>query len=93
MAFGYLKTAGLTTNSEIDFSKTSVKLLAQEKIGKDLYNQVHLITFTKKPEDLVTLARRSNDQIQVITVNEASSQECSMSAVDVYVISRHLGGR
>jgi hypothetical protein len=82
MAFATLKNAQLLNNDNVDFSKTRVARLASEKVGKDLYRQIHDVTFTLK----------SGDTIDVITRNDASSDECSMSAVDVYVISKHLGG-
>ena len=82
MAFVYLKDAGLTSNDNIDFTKTKTTLLASESIGKDLYRQVHDVVFTEK----------SGRTIEVITRNTASSEECSMSGVDVFVISKHLGG-
>ena len=82
MAFVYLKDAGLTSNDELDFTKTKTTLLASERIGKDLYRQVHDVVFTEK----------SGETIEVITRNNASSEECSMSGVDVFVVSRHLGG-
>jgi hypothetical protein len=66
---------GLTTES----AKTV--RLASEKIGKDLYRQVHLVTLTDD----------AGKTVEVVTVNDASSQECSMSSVDAYVVSRHLG--
>jgi hypothetical protein len=34
----------------------------------------------------------SGDPVEVITVNDASHEECSMSGVDVFVISKELGG-
>lgn len=82
MAHGYLKNANLLNNESIDFSKTKVVLLASEKISKDLYRQIHLVTFVEK----------SGRQIEAITSNEASSQECSMSPVQVFVVSGRLGG-
>ena len=81
MAFAELKNAGITENDKVDFAQTRTVRLASEKIGKDLYRQVHHITFTEK----------SGKIIEVITVNDASSQECSMSGVEVYVIAKHLG--
>lgn len=81
MAFGYLKDAGITDNYKLDFSKTKTVRLASEKIGRDLYRQIHHITFIEK----------SGNTIEVITVNDASNEECSMSGIDVFVISRHLG--
>ena len=82
MAFVHLKNAGLISNDATDFSKTKTVRIASEKIGKDLYRQVHDVTFTE----------RSGNVIEVITVNNASHQECSMSGVEVYVVSKELGG-
>jgi hypothetical protein len=81
MAFVELKNAGITTNDELDFDKTKTVGLASEKIGKDLYRQIHLVTFTRK----------SGETIQVITNNDASNDECSMSGVEVYLVSKRLG--
>src|SRR5512133_2420559 len=81
MAFVHLKNAGLTNNERLDFSKTRVVRLTSEKIGRDLYRQVHHVQFTEK----------AGTRIETITVSDASSAECSMSGVDVYVVARHLG--
>lgn len=83
MAFVHLKNAGLTDNSLTDPTKATAVRLATEKIGKDLYRQVYRVTFH------VT----SGQDIEVITSSNASFEECSMSAVDVFVVSRHLGGK
>lgn len=88
MAFTHLKNAGMVDNDSLDAKKTRVSRLASERIGKHrydgkaVYRQVHLVQFFKK----------SGEPIEVITVNDASHIECSMSDVDVYVISKHLGG-
>jgi hypothetical protein len=81
MAFVLLKNAGITDNSKVDFTKTKTVRLASEKIGKDLYRQVHLVKFTEK----------SGNIVEVITINNVSSYECSMSDVKLFVISKHLG--
>jgi hypothetical protein len=81
MAHTHLKNAGILDESLVDFTKTKVAKLASEKIGKDLYRQVHLVRFEKK----------SGEQISAITVNEVSHRECSMSGADVYLVSRRLG--
>ena len=81
VAFVHLKNAGMTDNYKLDFTKTKTIRLASEKIGKDLYRQIHQVIFTEK----------DGKTIEVITSNDASSEECSMSAVDVFVISKHLG--
>jgi hypothetical protein len=81
-AFVHLKNANITNNDALDFTKTKTVRLASEKIGKDLYRQVHNVTFTEK----------SGRTIEVITVNDASNEECSMSGVQVFVVSKQLGG-
>jgi len=81
MAFATLKNAGLTDNDRLLFEKTSATRLASEPIKGGLFRQVHRVTFTE----------RTGGTIEVITVNDASADECSMSGVDVYVISKHLG--
>lgn len=83
MAFVHLKNAGVTDNDKLEFEKTKVRRLASERIGPDLYQQIHLVTFSEK----------NGKRIQVITSNQASSEECSMTGVDVYVVSQHLGGQ
>ncbi len=81
MAFTHLKNESLINKDTLDFKNTKLTRLTSEEIGKDLYRQVHLVRFPKI----------SGEPIMAITVNEVSSQECSMSNVDVYVISRRLG--
>jgi hypothetical protein len=82
MTFVHLKNAGLTNNDKIDFNLTKVERVASEKIGEDLYRQVHLVTYVEK----------SGKSFDAITTNDASSTECSMSAVKVYVVEKTLGG-
>jgi len=83
MAFVHLKNAAITNNDKLDFAKTKTVRLASEKIAPDLYHQVHHVSFIEK----------SGRLIEVITTNDVSSEECSMSEVDVYVVSKHLGGK
>lgn len=82
MALVHLKNAGLIEPSALDLTKTKIKMLASEKRANDIYRQIHHISFTDK----------SGNVTEVITSNDASNDECSMSGVDVFVISRHLGG-
>src|SRR5690242_10530756 len=81
MAHVHLKNANLLVNEEIDLTKTEVQLLASEKTKKNLYHQIQKVVFTKK----------NGDKISVITENDASKDECSMSGVKVFVISKMLG--
>lgn len=80
-AFVYMKNAGLVTNDQLDFKKTTSRKLSYEKIGKDLYRQVHLVTYERKDHKL----------IQAIVWSDASSAECSMGNAQVFVISQTLG--
>lgn len=82
MAIVSLKNASITDPTKLDESKTKAVLLTSEKVGRDLYRQIYEITFYEK----------SGATVQVITNSEASSSECSMSGVDVYVVARKIGG-
>jgi hypothetical protein len=82
MAFVHLKNAGITDNVKVDFSKTRTVRLASERVGKDLYHQVYDVKFTEK----------SGSVIEVIAIHDASYEECSMTGVEVFLISKHLGG-
>jgi len=77
-----LINAGIIDRDKLDFTKTKTIRLASEQIGRDLYRQIHLVTFTEKDGNVV----------EVITSNEASNVECSMSSVEVFVISKRLKG-
>ncbi|MGF6733239.1 hypothetical protein OKW50_005384 [Paraburkholderia youngii] len=86
IAEGRLKKAGLLGN--IDYTKTKAVQLASEKIGKSedgeqLRREVYHITFHEE----------NGDKVKVIAVNDAGEFECSMSAVEVFVVSRHLPSR
>lgn len=80
MAFVLMKNAGLVDNASIDFSKTKTVRLASERVGKDLWHQVYLVTFQKN----------SGSRIQAISVIDSSSDECSISGVEVFVVSKRL---
>ena len=81
ISYTHLKNAGILESETTDFTKTRVNRLASEKVGKDLYRQVHEITFVKKAGDKVT----------VVAVSDASHEECSMGGVKVFVVSQQLG--
>jgi hypothetical protein len=75
-----MKNAGLADSANIDSSKTTTVRLASEKKGKDLWHQVYYVTFTKK----------SGEVLDAIAVHDASLDDCSMSGVEVFVVSKHL---
>ncbi len=81
MALTHLKNAGMLDDRSIDATRTTVRVLASEPIGKNRFRQVHLVQF----------ARKSGEPVAAITVNEVSREECSMSNVDVYVVASKLG--
>lgn len=74
----WMKNAGIVDIINLDESKTEVTLLASEKKGKDLYTQVYHFIFHDK----------KGNTYQIITKNDASSEECSMSEVNSYLISK-----
>ncbi len=83
MAFVLLKNAGLTDNDKIDFNKTKTARMASENVGKDLYHQVYDVIYTEK----------SGRTIETIAVHDASLEECSMTAVELYVVAQHLSSK
>lgn len=83
MAQGQLEDAGFFRAKQVDFTKSTVTELGAQKVGKDLYRQVHLVRFVT----------RAGEVIQAITVNNASNQECSMGGVEVYPVSKKIGSR
>ncbi|MBR0962798.1 hypothetical protein JQ554_01800 [Bradyrhizobium diazoefficiens] len=82
MALVHLKNAGLIDIPSVIETQTRAVRLASEKISKDLHQQVYDIIFHTS----------DGKTIEVITNSRASSEECSMSAVDIYVVSQKIGG-
>jgi len=76
-----MKDAGIVTNDQLDFKKNHVEKISLRKIGKDLYRQVHLVTFERKNHKLV----------QAVVMNDASSDECAMGNTQIFVISQTFG--
>ena len=76
-----LQNAGIVKMSELDHRKTKAVPVAIEKIGDDLYRQIYEITWYSK----------SGQQFRTITINDASSQECSITGVTMYMVSRKIG--
>ncbi|MCC8392843.1 hypothetical protein LJ656_09605 [Paraburkholderia sp. MMS20-SJTR3] len=83
MAQVELRNAGIL--GDIDASKTRAVQLASGEIGKykdgtQLWREVYHVTFQEK----------NGAEVKVITVSNAGEEECSMSDVEVFVVSRHL---
>lgn len=79
-AYVVLKNLNIVTPKNINYEKTKTVLLSSQKIGDDLDKEIHHITFYKK----------NGKKVEVITVNDTSSEECSMSGVDVYLIDKKI---
>ncbi|PIT59933.1 hypothetical protein [Snodgrassella alvi] len=78
MTKAWMQNAGIVEIENLNESKTKITLLASEKKGKDLYTEIyHFIFFDKQ-----------GNSYQVITKNEASREECSISDVDSYLVSK-----
>ena len=74
----WLQNAGIVAIENLNEPKTKITLLASEKKAKGLYTQIfHFIFYDKK-----------GNSYEIITKNDASYEECSMSDVDVYLISK-----
>ncbi|PIT17206.1 hypothetical protein [Snodgrassella alvi] len=79
MTKSWLKNANITDIYNLDESKTKITLLASEKKGKDLYTQIyHFIFYDKK-----------GNTYEVVTKSDSSYEECSISDVNIYLISKN----
>ena len=83
MATTKLQNEGLIKRETLDESRTKATRLAVEKIGKDLYRQIFDIVIFQK----------DGTSFEVITDNQSSSEECSVSPVTIYLVSKNLGNR
>ena len=74
----WLKNAGIVDIKNLDESKTKITLLASEKKAKGLYTQIYHFIFYDT----------TGNTYETITKNDASYEECSETAADVYLISK-----
>ncbi|PIT28370.1 hypothetical protein [Snodgrassella alvi] len=74
----WMRSAGIVDFKNLNIPKTKITLLASEKKGKDLYTQIYYFVFYDQ----------KGKSYEVITKNEASYEECSMSQVNSYLISK-----
>src|SRR5215475_8016598 len=80
MVFAAMKNAKIVTNDQIDFNRTQATRIASEKIGPDLWRQVHLVRYF----------RRDGSALEAIAVSDSSQEECSMGDVQTFVISEKV---
>jgi len=79
MAEVWLKNNNIIDIQSIDKEKTRSTLLATEKKNGDLYTQVYFFTFYGK----------DGKSFDVITQSDATTEECSASEVNVFLVSKH----
>lgn len=78
MAEVWMKNEKIVDIADIDETKTESKLLAIEKHGKGEYTQIYHFVFHDK----------NGKKYEVITQNDASANECSLSDVNVFLVSK-----
>ena len=74
----WLQNAGIVAIEKLNESKTKITLLASEKKAKGLYTQIYHFIFYDT----------TGNTYEIITNSDASYEECSMSGVDIYLISK-----
>ncbi|OCG33134.1 MULTISPECIES: hypothetical protein [unclassified Gilliamella] len=79
MTMVWMKNEKIVDIQDLDESKTKIMQLASEKIKKDLYTQIYHFVFYDK----------NGNSYEVITKSQASYEECSMSDVNKYLISKN----
>ncbi|SER18994.1 hypothetical protein SAMN05216522_113104 [Rosenbergiella nectarea] len=77
MAEVWLKNSGFIKIPDIDESRTEVKLLSSEKKPHNLYTNIFKFVFYTK----------DHKKFEVITQNDASDDECSITEVNSYLVS------
>ncbi|WP_017345897.1 hypothetical protein [Pantoea sp. A4] len=75
---GWLKNAGIIDIPDLDESKTEVTLLVSQKNHHHIYTNIFRFVFHAK----------DGRTFEVITQNLASEDECSISGVNSYLVSR-----
>ena len=83
MSEGWLQNAGIVDVINLDESKTKITLLASEKKAKGLYTQIYHFIFYDK----------IGNSYEIITNNDTSYEECSMTGVDIYLISKSVSNK
>jgi len=80
MAYVLLKDAGVLTPEAVDFDHTTSRMLVSERIRQNLWRQVFRVTFPLK----------NGGKVEAIVINDASQEECSMTAPEVFLVSKQL---
>jgi hypothetical protein len=80
VAFGAMKNERLLTNYNVLWKQVRSRTIASQQIGKNLWRQVFKVTYP------LTTGR----SVQAVVVEEVSTDECSMSEPQIYLISKAL---
>ena len=80
VAFGALKNAVKLTSDNVDFSHVKSIAIVSQRIGKDLWRQVFRVTYPLK----------TGHRVEAIVVSDASSEECSMSSPQIFIVKETL---
>ncbi|HDI3034349.1 TPA: hypothetical protein PL572_003047 [Cronobacter turicensis] len=78
MAQVWLKNEKIVDIAQLDTAKTSKTLLAAEKKKDGIYTEVYRFIFHDK----------AGKSYELITKNDASAEECSVSGVSVFLVSK-----
>ncbi|WP_198943936.1 hypothetical protein [Acetobacter sp. DsW_54] len=81
MALMGMRNAGIVDLDKINEDKTKFVLLAYQALPNGLFKEIYDITYFSNEGKLV---------FEVITSSESSYEECSMSDVTTFLISRHI---
>ncbi|MCQ8277548.1 hypothetical protein NFI95_03665 [Acetobacteraceae bacterium KSS8] len=81
IAMAALKNAGLLDPAKVDQQAIKATLLAAQPMANGRYKEIYDIVYVSKTGETVA---------EVITSNVASDEECSVSDVSTFVVSRHL---
>jgi hypothetical protein len=81
MALMSLKNAGITDPSHVNEAATKVALLAYQALPNGIFKEIYDITY---------FSNDGKHVFEVITSSESSYEECSMSDVTTFLISKRL---
>ena len=80
VAFAAMKNEGLLNNDNVLWKQVRSRTIASQRIGKNLWRQVFRVTYPQK----------NGQNVEAIVVENVSTDECSMSEPQIYLISKAL---
>jgi hypothetical protein len=73
----WLTDAGVVEAGQLDSTEAILTKISSQKIGKNLFRQVHL----------VILAKKSGQAVEAVAVADVSTRECRVAKVEVYLVA------